>query len=117
MAIDLSTLTIEELQALSYQATVAAADRKAQEEQAELEEKADRNERIATAVTRLTSLLGPEDSPLYIPGGSVPASIRSLVDHTPANLASNAGTALKLILQGMEELAITTRDIATLMVE
>ena len=117
MAVDLSSLTIEELQALAYQASAAAAQRLVEEEQADLEDREARNARIGTAVDRLTNLLGPEDSPLYIPGGSVPASIRSLVGHTPANLADNSGIALQLILQGMEELTITTRDIATLMVE
>lgn len=117
MAVDLSTLSIEELQALSYQASAEAAQRRAEEEQAELEEQADRNQRISNAVSRLTNLLGPADSPLYIPGGAIPATIRSLVKHTPANLAANSGIALQLILQGMEELTVTTRDIATLMAE
>ena len=117
MAVDLSTLTIEELQALAYQASAAAAQRLVEEEQAELEAGEARKQRINDAIDSLSTLLGPEDSPLYIPGGSVPASIRSLVGHTPENLAANSGIALQLILQGMEELAITTRDIATLMAE
>ena len=117
MAVDLSTLTVEELRLLALQADALASQLAAQEALEELEAGEARKQRITDAIDSLSTLLGPEDSPLYIPGGSVPASIRSLVGHTPENLAANSGIALQLILQGMEELAITTRDIATLMAE
>lgn len=117
MAVDLSNLSVEELRLLSLQADALASQLAAQEQLEELEAGEARKQRITDAIDSLSNLLGPEDSPLYIPGGAIPASIRSLMGHTPTDLAANSGLALQLILQGMEELATTTRDIATLMAE
>lgn len=117
MPIDLSGLTVDELTKLAAEAQVKAQQLAAQQRQEDLEESEARKVRIDGAVTRLTNLLGPLDGPLYVPGGTVPATIRSLVGHTSANLAANSGIALKLILQGMDELAVTTRDLAEVMRE
>lgn len=53
----------------------------------------------------------------YDPRGNVPATIRSVGAHDQATLAQNSGLALDLILAGMEELALTVRDMATVLVE
>ena len=76
-----------------------------------------RIENVEGSVARLDALLGPEDAKPYDPRGNVPATIRSVGAHDQATLAQNSGLALDLILAGMEELALTVRDMATVLVE
>ena len=112
MAIDLSGLTAEELLALANQSTAAAAQKKAAEELAELEESEGRRIRISEAVSDLTALIGPENSPPYIPGGETGPSIRGLLAYSAEDMAANAGIALRFLYEGLEQLALTTKDIA-----
>jgi len=115
MAIDISNLSPEELQALATAAQeriqVALNERYLKE----LEEEESRKERVAGAITRLTNLLGPEGAPPYVPGGEVPPSIRGLLAYPPEIMAQNSGIALQMLFQGLEELTITTRDLAGIM--
>ena len=106
-------LSLAELQVLMQQ--VQDATRVAL--QAEQDRAQARVASIETAVTRLDALLGPEDAKPYDPSGNVPATIRSVGAHDQATLAQNSGLALDLILAGMEELALTVRDMATVLVE
>ena len=106
-------LSLAELQVLMQQ--VQDATRAAL--QAEQDRAQARVASIETAVTRLDTLLGPEDAKPYDPSGNVPATIRSVGAHDQATLAQNSGLALDLILAGMEELALTVRDMATVLVE
>jgi hypothetical protein len=115
MAIDITKLTEQELQQLSYEATARAAQIRAAQEQAELEAQAGRTERINGAVTQLTALLGPEGAPPYDPSGSAPPSIRGLLAYPPEVMAQNSGIALQMLFQGLEALTITTRDLAGVM--
>lgn len=112
MALDLTKLSIEELQALAAQAQAQANTLAAQKQLEELEESEARKERTANAVASLTALLGPEDAPPYVPGGEAPPSIRGLLAYPPEILAENAGIALQMLYQGLEALTITTRDLA-----
>ena len=106
-------LSLDELQVLMRQ--VQDATRAAL--QAEQDRAQQRVASIETAVARLDALLGPEDAKPYDPSGNVPATIRSVGAHDQATLAQNSGLALDLILAGMEELALTVRDMATVLVE
>ena len=99
-------LTLAEPQVLMRQvqdATRAAIERDRDAYQA-------RFSNIDAAVGAIEALLGPKDGPAYIPGGTIPATIRSVGAHDPATLAQHSGLALDLILAGMEVLAAATLD-------
>lgn len=112
MAIDISNLSIEELQALAIQAQQQAQQKLTQQQLEELEEVEGRKERISHAEAELTALLGPEGAPPYVPGGPVGPSIRGLLAYSPADLAANSGIAITMLFQGLEKLTLITRDIA-----
>ena len=111
--ISVPELSLAELQVLMRQVQDAYRDAL----QAEQDRAQARVASIEGAVTRLDTLLGPEDANPYDPNGNAPATIRSVGAHTQATLAQNSGLALDLILAGMEELALTVRDMATVLVE
>lgn len=115
MSVNLNTLSIEELQELALQAQAKAEQLRTQQQLDELEESEGRKIRISEAVDKLTTLLGPEDTTPYDPAGSTAPSIRSLLVHPKEVLAQNSGLALQLIFQGLEEITITTRDLAEVM--
>ena len=106
-------MSLDELQVLMRQ--VQDATRAAL--QAEQDRAQARVVSIEGAVTRLDTLLGPEEAKPYDPRENAPATIRSVGAHDQATLAQNSGLALDLILAGMEELALTVRDMATVLVE
>ena len=66
---------------------------------------------IESAVGRLDQLLGAKDAP----AGT--GSIRAVRRYGEATLAQHSGLALALILTGLEELTVTTRDIAVVVAE
>ena len=106
-------LSLPELRTLMAQVQDAMhATMRAEEQRAQA-----RIENVEGSVARLDALLGPEDAKPYDPRGNVPATIRSVGAHDQATLAQNSGLALDLILAGMEELALTVRDMATVLVE
>lgn len=115
MAVDLDKMSIEELNQLAAEAQAKAQQLATVKELEELEAVEARKERISGAVNRLTNLLGPENAPPYVPGGDEDPSIRSLLAYPPEVMADNSGLALKLLYQGLEELTITTRDLAGVM--
>ena len=106
-------MSLAELQVLMRQVQDATRDAL----QAEQDRAQARVVSIEGAVTRLDTLLGPEEAKPYDPRENAPATIRSVGAHTQATLAQNSGLALDLILAGMEELALTVRDMATVLVE
>ena len=111
--ISVPELSLAELQVLMRQVQDVYRDAL----QAEQDRAQARVANIEGAVTRLDTLLGPEDANPYDPSGNAPATIRSVGAHAQATLAQNSGLALDLILAGMEELALTVRDMATVLVE
>lgn len=66
----------------------------------------ERAARIQEAVDTLTALIGTEDGPPDL------HSIRGVSRHSDQDIADNAVLTIRLILAGMEQLALTTRDIA-----
>lgn len=102
LAIDLSGMTEVELQELITQASEAielARQNEANTAQA-------RKNAIANSVATLTALLGSGS------GNANMESIRGLLRYSDAQIGANAAIAIRLILQGMEILASTTRNIA-----
>lgn len=100
--IDLSKLSVTELQELINR----AADAKFQAENAAKNEAETRKVRIKEAEARLSTLLGPADA---TPGTT---SIRGVLAYGSATIQANPGTAIVLILQGMEILTSTVLDVA-----
>lgn len=117
MAIDLSTLTVEELNELSFAAQARAQKVQAEEQRLEAEEENARDLRIANSVQVLTNLIGPAGAPPYNPGGTVPPSIRGMLAYTPEQFATYSGIAIQMLFQGLEVLSVTTRDIAEVLAE
>ena len=78
------------------------------------QEEASLQAQIAASVTTLKNLLGPENATkptmANLLAGNV--SIRELSAFSSAELATHPGLVLRLILDGIEELAVTTRNIA-----
>ena len=105
-------LSLAELQVLMRQVQDACDALQAEQDRTQA-----RVASIEGAVARLDALLGPEDAKPYDQRGNVPATIRSVGAHDQATLAQNSGLSLDLILAGMEELALTVRDMATVLVE
>ena len=104
MTCDVSTITYrEELEAIIRAAY--ARDLELQQQQADSD--AQRRQRIAQAVDSLTALLGPANP--QTPGLG---SIREMRLYQDADLQQHAGLAIRLVLEGMEILTATARDVA-----
>ena len=101
------TPTLDALQDMVRQATEAY---RAAQDAARVEAQ-QRTVSIETAVARLDTLLGSEDAP----AGT--GSIRAVRRYDEATLAQHSGKALALILTGLEELTVTTRDIAVVVAD
>ena len=114
MAINLDNMTVDQLKELAAVAAAKAEQLVTLEELAQLEEVQGRRQRVAQAEANLTALLGPENSPPYVPGGDVAPSIRGLLAYPPEIMAENAGIALQMLFQGLEQLAINQRDLANI---
>jgi len=117
MAVDISNLTAEELQALAVAAQERAQQLQAEKEHALQQEEAARDIRIANSVQVLTNLIGPVNAPPYNPGGTEPPSIRGMLAYTPEQFAAYSGIAIQMLFQGLEVLSVTTRDIAEVLGE
>jgi hypothetical protein len=105
MAIDVSTLSLSELQALIESATA----RYMVVEAGARTEEANRKIRLAAAVTRLQTLLGPATSTAN------QTSINGVLAYGDTVIQQNPGTAAVLIMHGMKEMAETLLDISTAM--
>ena len=66
-----------------------------------------RRARIGAAVKSLTDLLGPDQ-----PSAAGQGSIREMRLYPDAVLQQHAGLAIRLVLEGMEILTATARDVA-----
>lgn len=111
--IDLSGLSLTELQALIVQAGEVHAALQVQI----AAQTATRRQRIGQSIAALDALLGSPDDPPYDPAGAAPPTIRSVGKHPEEVLAQHPGLVLKLLLQGMEQLTSTTRDLALVVAE
>ena len=100
---DLDGMTDADLARLIDQARALIATH----EQTRAQEAAQLGVSIHAAIDTLTGLLGPETGP---PGQG---DIHAMLRYSDTQLQTNAGLALRLILLGMRQLTITTRDIAT----
>ena len=76
-------------------------------EAADAAAEAQRRQRIAQAVDSLTALLGPDQ-----PSAAGQGSIREMRLYPDAALQQHAGLAIRLVLEGMEILTATARDVA-----
>lgn len=105
MNCDPSTITdraeLDELIKAAY-----ARDLELQQQQADSD--AQRRQRITQAVDSLTALLGPADP--QTPGLG---SIREMRAYPPEMLHEHAGIAIAKLLEGLEILTATTRDLAS----
>ena len=104
MTCDVSTITDrEELEAIIRAAY--ARDLELQQQAADSDQQ--RRQRIAQAVDSLTALLGPDH-----PSAAGQGSIREMRLYSDADLQQHAGLAIRLVLEGMEILTATARDVA-----
>lgn len=76
-------------------------------QQAAADTDAARRARIGAAVKSLTALLGPDQ-----PSAAGQGSIREMRLYSDADLHQHAGLAIRLVLEGMEILTATARDVA-----
>lgn len=76
-------------------------------QQAAADTDAARRARIGAAVKSLTALLGPDQ-----PSAAGQGSIREMRLYPDADLQQHAGLAIRLVLEGMEILTATARDVA-----
>ena len=76
-------------------------------QQAAADTDAARRARIGAAVKSLTDLLGPDQ-----PSAAGQGSIREMRLYSEADLQQHAGLAIRLVLEGMEILTATARDVA-----
>lgn len=76
-------------------------------QQAAADTDAARRARIGAAVKSLTALLGPDQ-----PSAAGQGSIREMRLYSDADLQQHAGLAIRLVLEGMEILTATARDVA-----
>lgn len=76
-------------------------------QQAAADTDAARRARIGAAVKSLTALLGPDQ-----PSVAGQGSIREMRLYSDADLQQHAGLAIRLVLEGMEILTATARDVA-----
>lgn len=85
----------------------AVAELYQQLQQAAADTDAARRARIGAAVKSLTALLGPDQ-----PSAAGQGSIREMRLYPDAVLQQHAGLAIRLVLEGMEILTATARDVA-----
>ena len=85
----------------------AVAELYQQLQQAAADTDAARRARIGAAVKSLTDLLGPDQ-----PSAAGQGSIREMRLYPDAALHQHAGLAIRLVLEGMEILTATARDVA-----
>lgn len=85
----------------------AVAELYQQLQQAAADTDAARRARISAAVQSLTDLLGPDQ-----PSAAGQGSIREMRLYPDADLHQHAGLAIRLVLEGMEILTATARDVA-----
>ena len=71
----------------------------------------ERDGRVRDAITKLTDLIGSEDGPANL------TTIRGIQKYTDAQIAANPVLAVRLILEGLEQLALTARDIAETIID
>ena len=100
--IDLSNMSVNQLQDLINK----AQEQKFMAENAARDEAAARKERIKSAVTNLSALLGPVDAQ---PGMDSIRAVRAYGDDV---IAANPGQAVALALLGLEQLTGTVLDLA-----
>ena len=104
MNCDPSTITdraeLDELIKAAY-----ARDLELQQQQADSDQQ--RRQRITQAVDSLTALLGPAD-----PQAPGLGSIREMRAYPPEMLQEHSGVAIARLLEGLEILTATTRDLA-----
>ena len=103
MSIDYSALTLSEISQILTEASEAYRAREASDALADQQ----RRQRIAQAVDSLTALLGPDQ-----PSAAGQGSIREMRLYPDAALHQHAGLAIRLVLEGMEILTATARDVA-----
>lgn len=103
MEIDLSTLTLQELRNLIE----AATNRYLVVEAGARAEEAERKIRMSNAIDRLNTLLGPEGS------SANQTTIRGVIAYGDSVISQNPGTAVVLIMKGLEEITETVLDLAT----
>lgn len=101
--IDLSQLSLQELRDLIE----AASKRYLVVEAGARAEEVERKLRLAGAITRLQNLLGPEESTAN------QSTIRGVLAFGDTVIARNPGTAVVLIMKGLEEITETVLDLAT----
>ena len=103
MSIDYSALTLSEISQILTEASEAYRAREVSDAPSDQQ----RRQRIAQAVDSLTALLGPDQ-----PSAAGQGSIREMRLYPDAALHQHAGLAIRLVLEGMEILTATARDVA-----
>ena len=104
--IEPNSMTLEEMNEL-IQLLQDAYFAKLEEQQNDI---AIKKQLINESRASLTSLIGTPDQAPYDPGNpNIPPSIRSVNKHSEQVLAENAGLVLKLILSGLETLAVNQK--------
>ena len=103
MSIDYSTMTLSEIGQILTEASEAYRALEAANALSDQQ----RRQRIAQAVDSLTALLGPDQ-----PSAAGQGSIREMRLYPDAALHQHAGLAIRLVLEGMEILTATARDVA-----
>ena len=103
MSIDYSALTLSEISQILTEASEAYRAREVSDALSDQQ----RRQRIAQAVDSLTALLGPDQ-----PSAAGQGSIREMRLYPDAVLQQHAGLAIRLVLEGMEILTATARDVA-----
>lgn len=104
MSIDYSAMTLSEIGQILTEASEAYRAREVSDALSDQQ----RRQRIAQAVDSLTALLGPADP--QTPGLG---SIREMRAYPPEMLQEHAGIAIAKLLEGLEILTATTRDLAS----
>ena len=108
MSIDYSALTLSEISQILTEASEAYRAREASDALSDQQ----RRQRIAQAVDSLTNPLGPAN-----PQAPGQGSIREMRLYPDAALQQHAGLAIRLVLEGMEILTATARDVALIVGE
>ena len=104
MSIDYSAMTLSEIGQILTEASEAYRALEAANALSDQQ----RRQRITQAVDSLTALLGPADP--QTPGLG---SIREMRAYPPEMLHEHAGIAIAKLLEGLEILTATTRDLAS----
>ena len=103
MSIDYSALTLSEIGQILTEASEAYRALEAANALSDQQ----RRQRIAQAVDSLTALLGPDQ-----PSAAGQGSIREMRLYPTETLHEHAGIAIAKLLEGLEILTSTTRDLA-----